>query len=119
MTTVTTTLTGFGSRLSALAPSARSAVSTPKENRRPAVKAAASLSTFGTNAAKKAVFTTMLMFWGAALMWSVDCVFNAADGEGLFDISREDTILGFIILAAGLLVFGALSLKERLFAVRA
>ena len=66
-----------------------------------------------------AVFTTMLMFWGAALMWSVDCVFNAADGEGLFDISREDTILGFIILAAGLLVFGALSLKERLFAVRA
>ena len=66
-----------------------------------------------------AVFATMLMFWGAALMWSVDCVFNAADGEGLFDISREDTILGFIILAAGLLVFGALSLKERLFAVRA
>ena len=66
-----------------------------------------------------AVFTTMLMFWGAALMWSVDCVFNAVDGEGLFDISREDTILGFIILAAGLLVFGALSLKERLFAVRA
>ena len=69
--------------------------------------------------ARPAVFTTMLMFWGAALMWSVDCVFNAADGEGLFDISREDTILGFIILAAGLLVFGALSLKERLFAVRA
>ena len=66
-----------------------------------------------------AVFTTMLMFWGAALMWSVDCVFEAVDGEGLFDISREDTILGFIILAAGLLVFGALSLKERLFAVRA
>ena len=67
----------------------------------------------------KAAFTAMLMFWGAALMWSVDCVFNAVDGEGLFDISREDTILGFIILAAGLLVFGALSLKERLFAVRA
>ena len=67
----------------------------------------------------QAVFTTMLMFWGAALMWGVDCVFEAVDGEGLFDISREDTILGFIILAAGLLVFGALSLKERLFAVRA
>ena len=66
-----------------------------------------------------AVFTAMLMFWGAALMWSVDCVFNAVDGEGLFDISREDTILGFIILAAGLLAFGALSLKERLSAVRA
>ena len=24
-----------------------------------------------------AVFTTMLTFWGAALMWSVDCVANA------------------------------------------
>ena len=69
--------------------------------------------------ARPAVFTTMLMFWGAALMWSVDCVFEAVGGEALFDISREDTILGFIILAAGLLVFGALSLKERLFAVRA
>ena len=57
-----------------------------------------------------AVFTTMLMFWGAALMWSVDCVATKMEGEPLFDISREDTILGFIILGAGLLVFGALSL---------
>ena len=60
-----------------------------------------------------ALVTTMLMFWGAALMWSVDCVGNAMDGEGLFDISREDTILGGIIIAAGLLVFAALSLVER------
>ena len=60
-----------------------------------------------------AVFTTMLMFWGAALMWSVDCVGNAMEGEGLFDMSREDTILGVIIIFAGLLVFGALSLFER------
>ena len=61
-----------------------------------------------------AAFTTMLMFWGAALMWSVDCVANALEGEALFDISREDTVLGFIILAAGLLLFGALSLRNRL-----
>lgn len=60
-----------------------------------------------------AVFTTMLMFWGAALMWSVDCVKSAMDGEGLLDISREDTILGCIILAAGLAVFGVLSFLER------
>ena len=58
----------------------------------------------------KAIFTTMLMFWGAALMWSVDCIANKLDGEELFDISREDTVLGFIILGAGLLVFGALRL---------
>ena len=62
----------------------------------------------------KAAFTTMLMFWGAALMWAVDCVAEKMDGEPLFDISREDTVLGFIILGAGLLVFAALSLTSRL-----
>ena len=61
-----------------------------------------------------AVFTTMLTFWGAALMWSVDCVANALEGEALFDISREDTVLGFIILGAGMLLFGALGLRDRL-----
>ena len=61
-----------------------------------------------------AVFTTMLMFWGAALMWSVDCVGNAMEGESFFDLSREDTILGFIILAAGLAVFALLSAMDRL-----
>ena len=60
-----------------------------------------------------AVFTTMLMFWGAALMWSVDCVANRLDGEPLFDISREDTVLGFIILGAGLLVYAALVFIDR------
>ena len=61
----------------------------------------------------RAVFTTMLMFWGAALMWSVDCVHSAMEGEGFFDISMKDTRLGFIILAAGLAVFGVLALLER------
>ena len=60
-----------------------------------------------------AAFTTMLMFWGAALMWSVDCVANRLDGEPLFDLSREDTTLGFIILGAGLLVYAALALFGR------
>ena len=60
-----------------------------------------------------ATFTTMLMFWGAALMWSVDCVANRMEGEPLFDISREDTILGFIILGAGLLAYAAFGLIGR------
>ena len=59
-----------------------------------------------------ALFTTMLMFWGAALMWSVDCVGNAMEGEGLFDMSQEDTLLGGIIIATGLLVFATLSLFD-------
>ena len=61
-----------------------------------------------------AAFTTMLMFWGAALMWSVDCVANKLDGEELLDMSSEDTTLGVIILGAGLLVYAALRLIERL-----
>lgn len=65
-----------------------------------------------------AAFTTMLMFWGAALMWAVDCVAEWLDGEPLFDLSAEDAILGGIILAAGLLVYGALALRERLVRVR-
>ena len=60
-----------------------------------------------------AAFTTMLMFWGAALMWSVDCVANGLEGEPLFDLSREDTMLGFIILGAGLLVYAALAFFGR------
>ncbi len=60
-----------------------------------------------------ALFTTMLMFWGAALMWAVDCVANAMDGEGLIDLSREDTVLGAIIVAAGVAVFAVLFAVER------
>ena len=58
----------------------------------------------------RAVFTTMLMFWGAALMWAVDCVANRMEGEPLFDLSREDTTLGFIIIGAGLSVYAVLAL---------
>ena len=63
--------------------------------------------------ASGATFTAMLMFWGAALMWAVDCVAEFMDGEPLFDLSREDAVLGVIILAAGLLVYGALAVRER------
>ena len=63
--------------------------------------------------ASGATFTAMLMFWGAALMWAVDCVAEKLDGGPLFDFSREDAVLGGIILAAGLLVYGARALRER------
>ena len=68
--------------------------------------------------ASGAVFTAMLMFWGAALMWAVDCVANAMDGEPLFDISGKDFFLGLIIWVSGLAVFGVLSLFERNRAIR-
>ena len=67
----------------------------------------------------KAAFTAMLMFWGAALMWSVDCVAEKLNGEPLLDLSREDTILGFIIIGAGLLVYAALAVIDRQSRLRA
>ena len=71
-----------------------------------------------TCAKTRAVFTTMLMYWGAALMWSVDCVHSLMEGEGLLDLSREDAVLGAIVLASGLVVFAALAVRERMLANR-
>lgn len=53
----------------------------------------------------KSVFLTMLTFWAASLMWSMDGVASVIKGEGFFDLSIEDTILGAIIMMSGLLVF--------------
>ena len=53
----------------------------------------------------KSVFMAMLMFWAASLMWSMDGVASVLEGEGFFDLSVEDTILGAIIFVSGLLVF--------------
>lgn len=66
----------------------------------------------------RALGATALSFWGAALMWSVDCVHSLMEGEGLFDLSREDAVLGAIILGAGLAVFAVLAVRERMLAAR-
>ena len=61
----------------------------------------------------KNVFASMLMFWAASLMWSMDGVASVLSGEGFFDLSIEDTILGVIILACGMTVFVLLSIMQR------
>jgi len=61
----------------------------------------------------QSLLTTTLMFWAAALMWSVDGVASVLDGEPFFDISREDTVLGTIIILCGLAVFAVLAVFER------
>ena len=65
------------------------------------------------SAVSKSVFATMLMFWAASLMWSMDGVASVLGGEGFFDLSLEDTILGLIIVASGLTVFALLSFIQR------
>ena len=60
-----------------------------------------------------ALFTATLMFWGATLMWAVDCVANAVDGEGLLDLSRTDAVRGAIVVSAGAAVFAVMFAVER------
>ncbi len=55
----------------------------------------------------------MFMFWAAAIMWSVDGIASVIDGESFFDLSREDTILGFIIVGAGLVVYAMMAWLEK------
>ena len=59
------------------------------------------------------VIMPSLMFWAAALMWSVDGIASLLEGEPFFDISREDTVLGFIIVVCGLAVFAFLTAMEK------
>ena len=67
----------------------------------------------------RSLFNTMMMFWGAALMWSVDCVHAYLEEGELFDLSRDDALLGALILAAGLALFAALRVREGAAARRA
>ena len=62
---------------------------------------------------KQSLLTTTLMFWAAALMWSVDGVASVLEGEPFFDISREDTVLGAIIVLCGLAIFAVFAVFER------
>ena len=60
----------------------------------------------------RALGTTALVFFGAALMWSVDCVHSFIEGEGLLDLSLDDAKLGALVLAAGLALFAFLRVRE-------
>jgi len=53
----------------------------------------------------KTTKTTTLLFWGASLMWLVDCVRNAIEGEAFFDLSKEDLTLGIYIALVGFSIF--------------
>ena len=50
-----------------------------------------------------------LMYWGAALMWSVDGVFRLREGEHFLELTLNDTLLGMLIVICGL---GVVSLRS-------
>ena len=48
-----------------------------------------------------------LMYWGAALMWTVDGINGLIEGEGFIEIADtaamlDDAILGLVVVAVGL-----------------
>ena len=43
----------------------------------------------------------VFMYFGAALMWSVDGIFSVAEGEGFFDLSANDALLGLVVVVCG------------------
>lgn len=47
--------------------------------------------------------TLALMYWGASLMWLGDAIFSVAGGEGFFDLSLDDALLGIVIVMIGLI----------------
>lgn len=49
--------------------------------------------------------TLSLMYWGAALMWTVDGFFAIAEGESFLDLSINDALLGLLITICGLLAW--------------
>ncbi len=56
----------------------------------------------------------VFMYWGAAIMWSVDSIFSAANHEGFFNISLNDTYLGLVVVLAGLVIWGIIYLASKL-----
>ena len=58
------------------------------------------------------LFTTMLAFWAAAIMWSVDGIANVASGEPFFDLTKEDALLGMIVVLCGLALFAVLAIRN-------
>lgn len=49
--------------------------------------------------------TLSLMYWGAALMWTIDGFFCVAEGEPFLDLSVNDALLGFLIVICGLVAW--------------
>jgi hypothetical protein len=43
-----------------------------------------------------------LIYWGAALMWSVDGFFALSEGKPFVEISLSDTLLGILVVIGGL-----------------
>lgn len=54
-----------------------------------------------------------LMYWGAALMWSVDGIFRLIEGERFFELTLNDTFLGILVVICGVAFVGLRTLVRK------
>lgn len=80
----------------------------------------ASICWFVSNPQKNLQLGTLsLMYWGAGLMWIVDCFVALSEGEPFLNISSDDAVLGAVVVLCGLIVWFVLLIfknPKRLFA---
>lgn len=55
----------------------------------------------------------VFMYWGAALMWSVDGFYALAEGESFLNLSMDDAMLGLLIVACGLAMWVILNTLQK------
>ncbi len=54
---------------------------------------------------KYRVRTLCFVYWGASLMWLIDSITTAIEGEGFFEVSFDAALLGITAVLAGLIVW--------------
>ena len=64
---------------------------------------------FKFNDKKLKMLILVFMYWGAALMWTIDGFFCVAEGEGFLDLSANDALLGLVIVLCGLILWAVIT----------
>ena len=54
-----------------------------------------------------------LMYWSAALMWTVDGIFSVAEGGSFVTVTVDDALLGALVIACGIGAWIVLVLREK------
>ncbi|MEG2857268.1 MAG: hypothetical protein RR994_01450, partial [Clostridia bacterium] len=67
---------------------------------------------FRSRKGKTSLGMLSLIYWGAGIMWLVDGFFCLAAGEPFFDISVRDTMLGAIVIVAGIVVWSGIAVYK-------
>lgn len=78
-----------------------------------AVAAAAATALWRFSSGGGRLGTLALMYWGAALMWSVDGIFSVLEGGGFFDLSADDALLGAVVVLCGIAAWLVLPLWNK------